>query len=53
MPGDTLRIPGIQQNFRIIKAGDTLGKISSEMKIPLNDLLAANPKVSPTSLKVG
>ena len=53
MPGDTLWIPGIQQNFRIIKAGDTLGKISSEMKIPLNDLLAANPKVSPTSLKIG
>jgi LysM repeat protein len=53
MPGHTLRIPGVQQNFRIVKAGDTIGKIASEMKIPVNDLLAANPKVAPTNLQIG
>jgi len=37
----------------IVQPGDTLSEIAETYRIPLDDLLAANPDVSPNSMSVG
>jgi len=37
----------------IIESGDTVSEIAETYKVPLNDLLAANPDVNPNSLTIG
>lgn len=37
----------------IVKAGDTMGAIAEQFRIPLDALMAANPSVSPNAMSVG
>ena len=37
----------------IVEAGDTLSKIAEQFSVPLDDLQAANPEISPSSMAVG
>jgi LysM repeat protein len=50
--GDT-PLPTATPFTYIVKAGDTLGAIADQFRVPLNALMAANPNVSPNAMSVG
>lgn len=44
---------GSSPDTYVVKSGDTLGKIASDLGVTLDDLLKANPGVSPSALQIG
>jgi LysM repeat protein len=49
------RLPSAQEpkRFYVIKAGDTLGAVADRIGASVERLLALNPGVRPTSLRIG
>ena len=43
----------VRKRFYSIRAGDTLGDVADRLGMPVERLLAMNPGVRPTSLRIG
>jgi hypothetical protein len=43
----------VRKRFYAIRAGDTLGDVADRLGMPVERLLALNPGVRPTSLRIG
>ena len=42
-----------RKRFYVIRAGDTLADIADRLRVPVERLVALNPGVRPTSLRIG
>lgn len=53
VPGQVIEIPNSPQNLYVVQLGDTFYFIARRFNVPLSALIAANPGVDPTRLRIG
>ena len=51
--GQSLRLPGIEQNFHIVEKGESISSVAARHRITVQDLREANPHVEPKNLQIG
>ena len=52
-PSGTARPASSVPDSYVVKAGDTLGSIATELRVPVGDLTRANPGIDPAGLRIG